>query len=211
MLEEQKLVHQIHAGDKLAEDKFRSLFRPRLHRASLRLLDDDELEATAAVNDTFSLAMHKLRGFNFAVPVALLMSRVCTHCCYVRLRSRGKLLAIHENDTDRYLRLVLLERLQGIESWQHGGLKIKIIEELKNKLSGESRRILDMRDRQGFSFAQIGHSLGIAQGAAMTRLFNAREKLRHLIENMAPDSLARMIGDQPSLALSLGISSLETN
>lgn len=189
MLSEQKIAARLMLGDAKAEQEFQDLFRPRLHRACLQLLDNEDAEAAAAVRETFVLAMPRLNRFNFQTPLYGFLRSICVARCYTRLRRSGRMLDTQEQELELYIRYVAAERLDCHDPALLKNLRATLVEGLKSRMSGESRRILNMRDLQGYSYAQIGHALGIPLGSVMARLGRAREKLRHLIENISLDGL----------------------
>jgi RNA polymerase sigma-70 factor (ECF subfamily) len=54
-------------------------------------------------------------------------------------------------------------------------------------LDGEQREVLVLRDIQGFSYEEIGDILNLPEGTVKSRLFRARNALKH--------SLKRVLGD----------------
>ena len=204
MIEEQRLVARILNGDSDAEERFQRIFRPRLHRLSLQLLGDENDEASVTVRVSFVHVIPKLRFFNFRESAYVPLRQTCVARCYEILGRRSRHVSHQEVETELYLRIIAMERLQCTDLGLLQDLRRKLLDELKKQLSDENRRIMNMRDQQGLSYSQISLSLRIPLGTAITRLANARERLKRLIENICPNGLPDLDSSRQAVGRALG-------
>src|SRR6185503_12808505 len=182
MNEEAELVGRVVAGDPEAEEIFFKMFRPRLFRASMYFLGGQDSEAEDIVQDTFVIALPKLQFYVFRAPIYAWLRQICLRLCYARLRSRSRVLASLEEDLETYMQRMAVERLQneGLEIQKQE--KLELLTELKKQLNPDSAQIIELRNVQGMSYAQISQTLKIPMGTVMSRLARARDQLRRLAE-----------------------------
>ena len=183
MMEEQELVKQVLAGDPVAEETFFQRYHPRLLRAAAYFLGRNDSEAEDMVQETFIVAMRKLESFVFRAPIFAWLRQICLRLCYARLRFRHRILVSLEEDLERFMRGSAVERLEREENEVLTQQNLALLADLKQRLSPESRRIVELRDVQGLRYAQISKVLGIPMGTVMSRLARAREQLRQWVRN----------------------------
>jgi RNA polymerase sigma-70 factor (ECF subfamily) len=189
MIEEQKLVTRILAGEAEAEDIFYKLFSARLLRASMHFLGGQDAEAEDIVQETFIIAFPKLKFYDFRAPIFAWLRQICLHLCYTRMRTRKKLLLILQEDLERVVNRAVAAAADegGLEMEKQG--RLKLLGDLKKRLSPESRRVVEMRDVQGLTYAHISHVLTIPIGTVMSRLSRARQQLKAMVETVAGQPL----------------------
>jgi DNA-directed RNA polymerase specialized sigma24 family protein len=86
MLSEQKLVAQFLNGEPDAEEKFYTMFYPRLFRLSMQLLGGNKSGAARMAQRTFADALVNLDRHNSQVPIYPHLRLICVRLCYARLR-----------------------------------------------------------------------------------------------------------------------------
>jgi RNA polymerase sigma-70 factor (ECF subfamily) len=186
MGEEEELVGRVVAGDTEAEETFFKLYRPRLLRASIYFLGGHDSEAEDIVQETFIIALPKMKDYVFRAPIYAWLKQICRRLCYARLRKRGRVLASVEEDLELFMRQMAVERLQNEDFEVKKQEKLMLIEQLKSQLNANSHKIIELRNVQGLSYVKIGEVLNIPLGTVMSRLARARDQLRKLVEN-SPD------------------------
>jgi RNA polymerase sigma-70 factor (ECF subfamily) len=191
MIEEQKLVTQVLTGDEEAEEKFYKMFRPRLYRASMYFLGGHDAEAEDIVQDTFLIALPKLKDYDFCAPIYAWLRQICLRLCYARLRNRSRVMMSLEEDLELFMRRMAMERLENQDLEVQKQARLELINELKKQLNTDSRHIVELRDVQGLSYSEISKTLNIPIGTVMSRLARAREQLRKLVENMSDKGLPK--------------------
>lgn len=182
MIEEQKLVYRILAGDIQAQDEFDRIFRPRLIRASMYFLGVHDAEAEDIVQETFVIALSKLEKYDFCAPIFAWLRQICLRLCYARMRKRSRVLVSLEEDLEIFMQRVAVEKVQNAEFEVQKQEKLALLSNLKKQLNADSARIIELRNVQGMSYIQISQTLKIPMGTVMSRLARARDQLRKLAE-----------------------------
>lgn len=182
MDEEKQLVERVLGGDREAEDKFVSVFQPRLFRASRYFLGSQDPEAEDVVQQTFLIALPKLKLYDFRAPLYAWLRQICVHLCYERLRQRNRMLVSLEADLELYSRRLALERTVLGDLDMEKQLKLNLLRELQKGLDDPSRRMLQMRNEGGCSYSEISQALGIPIGTVMSRLARIRQALRTMLK-----------------------------
>jgi RNA polymerase sigma-70 factor (ECF subfamily) len=183
--EEQELVGRVIAGDVGAEEKFFKLYRPRLIRTCQYLLGVQDPETEDIVQETFMIALPKLKDYIFKAPIYAWLRQISIHLCYARLRRRKRVQAMPEDGLEYFQNHRILERQQEREEGDERQANLAILEQLKRKISPDSRRILDLRSGQGMSYARISRVLNIPMGTVMSRLARAKNQIRELLAKQA--------------------------
>ncbi len=182
MDEEKELVGRVLSGDGDAEEKFVSVFQPRLYRASRYFLGAQDPEAEDVVQQTFLIALPKLQFYDFRAPLYAWLRQICVHLCYERLRQRNRMLVSLEQDLELYSRKLALERtLLGDQDLEKQS-KLRLLREMQQQLDDPSRKMLQMRNELGRSYSEISQDLGIPIGTVMSRLARIRQSLRGMLK-----------------------------
>jgi len=180
---EEALVGKVIAGDHLAEERFFRLYRPRLYRASMYFLGGQDSEAEDIVQDTFIIALPKLKDYVFKAPIYAWLRQICLHLCYARLHKRSRMLVILEEDLELFMRRMASERLQNQDLEVAKQERLAVQRELITLLNPVSREIINLRNVQGMSYIKISQALQIPLGTVMSRLARARDQIRELAKN----------------------------
>jgi RNA polymerase sigma-70 factor, ECF subfamily len=180
MVGEQELVDLVLAGDQEAEGTFFRMYQPRLLRTSMYFLGGHDSEAEDIVQDTFMIAMPKLKDYVFRAPIYAWLRQICLRLCYARLRTRNRVLVSLEEDLELYMGRMAVDRLEREDLEGEKQQKLALLRDLKQRLNPDSLRIIDLRDVQGMSYALISKTLGIPMGTVMSRLARSRDQLRKL-------------------------------
>ena len=180
MQSEQELVARVIAGDPAAEEEFFRIYRPRLYRASMYFLGSNDSDADDIVQETFIIALPKLKDYIFNAPIFAWLRQICLRLCYARMRTRKRQLASEEEDLELLLRRQVEEKIQRNDEKLEEDQKLALIDRLKVKLGADSRKIIELRHVQGLSYTLISKTLKIPIGTVMSRLSRAREQMRKL-------------------------------
>jgi RNA polymerase sigma-70 factor (ECF subfamily) len=186
-LEDRELVDKFLRGDTDAEELFYSLFRPRLYRTSVYFLGSQDPDAEDVVQETFLIALPKIKDFDFCAPLYAWLRQICVYLCYERLRKRKRVLLSLEEDLETFTRKLAADRVRDRDEEEDKRVKLALLEKLKKEMDEPSRKILELRDSQGQSYAEISRNLNIPIGTVMSRLARSREALRKLVHAQAQE------------------------
>ena len=193
MDEEKDLVAEILGGDAEATQAFISLFKPRLLRASVAFLGLKESEGADMVQDTFMVALPRLKHFKFQVPLMVWLRQICMRQCYARLRERSGVLVTLEDDLDLYMQRLDIQRVQSENLEVQKQQKVELLRELIKQLTPSDRQIIQLRNVNGMTYGQISLVLDIALATVVERLVAAREQIRIFLDgpsgNGSPNKL----------------------
>jgi RNA polymerase sigma-70 factor (ECF subfamily) len=182
MGDEEALVKLVIAGDPAAEEKFFKMYRPRLYRASMYFLGGQDTEAEDIVQDTFVIALPKLKDYVFRAPIYAWLRQICLRLCYARLRTRSRVLASLEEDLELFMQRTAIERIQSQDLEAIKERRLARLRVLIQQLNPNSRQIIELRSVQGMSYTLISQALNIPIGTVMSRLARARDQIRKLVE-----------------------------
>lgn len=180
MVGEQELVGKVIAGDQEAEAIFFRMYHPRLLRTSMYFLGGHDSEAEDIVQETFMIALPKLKDYVFRAPIYAWLRQISLRLCYARLRTRNRVLVSLEEDLEIYMGRLAVDRIHSVELEDQKQQKLALLRELRQRLSPDSLRIIELRDVQGMRYAAISKTLDIPMGTVMSRLSRARNQLRKL-------------------------------
>lgn len=166
--DQRSLVDLARAGDVAA---FESLVRSRMdaiYRLDLAILGDDS-DAADAAQETFIAAWRKLAGLRDPDRFEAWLQRVSVNACRMIRRSRGR----------RLVREMPMAELEAAGSGvapapPSDGDRLRAA---LRQLSDDHRAVLALHHLDGRPVREVAMVLGIPEGTAKSRLFNARAAL----------------------------------
>lgn len=182
MQEEKELVQRLLAGDAEAEEKFFKTYRPMLVRASHYFLGMHDAEAEDIVQETFLIALPRLKLYDFRAPIFAWLRQICLRLCYARMRRRSRVLVSLQEDLETFMQRTAIERIQLDDLELLKQKRLSILTQAKERLNPDSREIIKLRNEKGMSYALIGQTLKIPIGTVMSRLARARDQIRKLVK-----------------------------
>jgi RNA polymerase sigma-70 factor (ECF subfamily) len=183
MVDEKDLQARILQGSPGAKAEFIRLYRPRLLRSSQVFLGELRAEAEDMVQDTFLVALPRLKILDLSAPVFLWLRQICLRLCYARRRSRDGVLICLEEDLRAYMRRMQVEQVRSGHVEVQSQQKMELLRELIKQLAPPDRQIIQLRNVHGMSYAQIGQVLSIPLATVVERLAQARDQIRHFVES----------------------------
>ena len=184
--ETKKLLARARGGDM---DAFAALFegfRPLLHRLAYRLVGPNDCEDV--VMDTYLKVWKALPGFRGRSSLKNWLCRVLRNCALDHLRQRQRRDARHviTHDTDDgpapVLEAMPDETSPGPDRQAELSDLGTILSRAVAQLSIDHRTALLLREVDGFSYKEVAAATGVAVGTVMSRLFNAKRRLRQLLK-----------------------------
>jgi RNA polymerase sigma-70 factor (ECF subfamily) len=134
------------------------------------------------VQQTFLIAFQKLPEFEPRSTLYTWMAHICVNLCYERLRKRRRVLVNLEEDLERLTAPLAasLEEEASRKAQESG--RVEFLRGLIRTMGEKCRRILELRDLEGKSYAAVGAALKIPIGTVMSQLARCREILRKLAQ-----------------------------
>lgn len=183
LLSEKELVQQILSGSEEAKTLFYRTHVERLYPTCVHFLGYQDPEVDDVVQETFLIALKKLDGFEFRSSLSTWMNRICVNLCYKRLLKRRNTLAMLQEDLEQLTSEKASVSAEKEFEDEEKRFKLNLLERLLGNLSAKCRQIIELRDKTGKSYAEIGQKLKIPMGTVMSQLARCREALKQLAEN----------------------------
>ena len=158
-------------------------------------LGGQDSEAEDIVQDTFMIALPKLKDYIFKAPIYAWLRQICLHLCDARLHKRSRMLVSLEEDLELFMRRMASERLQNQDLEVAKQEKLAVLRDLITQLNPVSREIIQLRNVQGLSYTQISQALQIPLGTVMSRLARARDQIRELAKE--PEEGVKILAKAP--------------
>lgn len=193
---DRSLVEQFQAGDATAFDDLYRRYFQRLYRFCLKRVGDSH-EAEELAQEAFTRAFLNLDNLGgdrrFYPWVTVIAGRLCVDTHRRRARSQPS------DDVDPGL-------VDGGQEAILNQADITLLNEAISRLATRHQEVLDLRERQGFSYQRISEYYGVSLGTVEALLWRARKALRR-------EFLVLTNGEAPALAgapLGVGMGRLTT-
>ena len=180
------LIERCRAGDVAAFEPLVEKYRQRVWRLAYNLLRDRE-EAWDVAQEAFIRAYQALGSFRGQSAFYTWLYRIVMNVAADRARARGArgrafgTERVPEEDWDR----VLPDEGEGSEAPDAKAARLeqraKILKALET-LPEHHRKIVMLSDLEGLSYREIADTLEIPMGTVMSRLHNARKRLRDALK-----------------------------
>lgn len=180
------LIERCRAGDVAAFEPLVEKYRQRIWRLAYNILRDRE-EAWDVAQEAFIRAYQALPSFRGQSAFYTWLYRIVMNVAADRARSRGARSRafgterVPEEDWDR----VLPDQNPGDEAPDAAAARReqrRKIERALEALPEHHRRIVVLSDLEGLSYREIAETLEIPMGTVMSRLHNARKRLRDALK-----------------------------
>ena len=168
--DERFLIARAQQGDRVAARSLYDAHSRRVHRVVFRLCGGDEEMARDFTQDTFIRVFDKLSTFRGESAFATWVHRIAVTVTLNGLR-KEKRLKRGADDLD------VANDLPAPSVNVDPDLRAKLRAAIEALPPG-SRASVILHDIEGYTHAEIGEMLGIAEGTSKARLFDARSRLR---------------------------------
>ena len=168
--DERFLIARAQQGDRVAARSLYDAHSRRVHRLVFRLCGGDEEMARDFTQDTFIRVFDKLSSFRGESAFATWVHRIAVTVTLNGLR-KEKRLKRGADDLD------VANDLPAPSINVDPDLRAKLRAAIEALPPG-SRASVILHDIEGYTHAEIGEMLGIAEGTSKARLFDARSRLR---------------------------------
>ncbi|HUX02097.1 MAG: sigma-70 family RNA polymerase sigma factor [Phycisphaerae bacterium] len=174
------LVRRLQKGDSRALEELFRRHRDAAYAIAYRLLGNAD-DALDVVQESFIHVLRGIAGFRGQSSFRTWLYRIVTHAAldyrrYRALRSSASL----ESESSPEPAAVGDRRRSPPDETAAADLRDAIDKALMN-VSEKNRVALVLYAMEGMSYKEIGEVLGISVGTVMSRIFNARQRLRELL------------------------------
>jgi RNA polymerase sigma-70 factor (ECF subfamily) len=202
--DDRALVERCRSGDLAAFEPLVEKYRERVWRLAYQYLRDRE-EAWDVAQEAFIRAWQALPNFRGQSAFYTWLFRIVVNIATDRARSRaarGRAFgteAVPEEDWER----LLIDPGRGPDEAAARGEERERVRRALDALPEHHRTIIMLSDLEGLSYREIAEVLGIPMGTVMSRLHNARQRLRRVLGPLLALLLLLPVVGKPALAGSI--------
>lgn len=167
--DERTLISRTVAGDRAAARTLYDRHAKRVHRLVFRICGDEELACDLA-QDVFVRAFAQLASFRGESAFTTWLHRIAVTTALNQMRKVRRIRAHEESIGDEDVHAAPARDADP-------DLKVRVHAAI-DALSEGLRMTVLLHDLEGYTHAEIGTMLGVAEGTSRARLFEARAKLR---------------------------------
>jgi RNA polymerase sigma-70 factor (ECF subfamily) len=163
-----ELLARCRRGDRRAQEELVHLTHRRAYALACRLVGD-RYEAEDVVQESYVRMFRGLPGFREEARFETWMHRIVVNTALNDLRKRGRFGDLMKDD---------IPDVPIPDRAEHHAVQRDALERGLAALPDGQRTVLILKDVYGLSCREIGHELGIEEGAVKVRLHRARKRLR---------------------------------
>ena len=200
MTEEQilSIIRDVLAGNTDAFEDIVRAYERNVYNIALRMSGNRE-DALDISQESFLKAYHSLHSFRGDSKFSVWLYRIVSNTCLDFLRERkrrAEVPLVRGDDEDEEEREIPDESLSP-ETLYERSLTREAVRRGLLSLPEDQRKILLLREIQGFSYEEIGQILSLESGTVKSRIFRARRKLCEFLSedgNISPPSSSTRTG-----------------
>jgi RNA polymerase sigma-70 factor, ECF subfamily len=140
-------------------------------------------DAEDVVQEAFQLAFVHLHDFNGGSRFSTWLSRIAINVALMKLRKKARKVEIsidqHSESDDMSFRDSVTDLAPNPEQDCLRQERSRILREALAELRPNARRVLELYELEGHSMKEIAEGMGISVAAVKARIFHARPKMRH--------------------------------
>ncbi len=179
-MEDRELVEKLLAKEEAAYRYFYGTYRDKIYKASVYLLGYQDPDAEDVTQEVFLAALKQLPQFEFRSSLYHWLYRICMYLCYERIRKRRRQVASLEDELETAAAPLVFGQDQALDD-QERQKALETIEAQRQLMGDPCRGLLDLREKQQKSYAQIADALKVPIGTVMSRLARCKEALKALV------------------------------
>jgi len=180
-LDDRQLVEKLLKGDEAAERFFFHTYRDKLYRTCVSFLGYQDPEAEDVTQEAFIVALRKLPEFEFRSGLFSWLYRICVNLCYERMDKRWRQVTFLQEELEALAGPMAEERQRREEESSLRDQRLAVIAEQKKLLGAPCQDLLELREVQGKSYAELTTIFKAPMGTIMSRLARCREALKQLV------------------------------
>ncbi len=181
-LDDFALVERCRAGDVTAFEPLVEKYRQRVYRLAYNVLRDTE-EALDVAQEAFIRAYQALPAFRGQSAFYTWLFRIAMNVAADRVRqraARGRAFGTERVEEEEWSR-TLVDRGEAPDDSAARAEERRRIQQALESLPEHHRAIIMLSDLEGLSYREIAEVLEIPMGTVMSRLHNARKRLRQAL------------------------------
>ncbi len=180
MSEEQilSIIREVLDGDANAFEAIVREYEKNVYNIALRMSGDRE-DALDVSQESFLKAYHSLANFRGESKFSVWLYRIVSNTCldFLRERKRRAEIPLVRGDDEDGEELQIGDESQSPETLFQRKLTREALQRGLTSLPEDQRKILLLREIQGFSYEEIGQILSLESGTVKSRIFRARRKM----------------------------------
>lgn len=174
------LVRRARQGDEAAYHEMVDRYGPYLYRLALSLVGN-AADAEDVLQETFSGAFERLRGFEQRASVKTWLSRILFRQAARCHRHRRRHKTVSLDSMAETPKGLLTSKGSG-SAESKSDARMDVLAAL-GALSAIHREVIVLRELHGMTYAEIADVLGVPPGTVESRLFRARQALRERLQD----------------------------
>ena len=175
-MEDADLVRLCQNGDMAAFEQLFYKYQERVYSTALRMMDNKE-DALDLTQEIFLRVYQNMHKFKFTSAFSTWLYRLAVNLCIDELRKRKRFA-----NTTPLEEAVSQADVNTPEDHAISKDREKQVWEALNSLKEKERTIIILRDIEGLSYKEIAEVLKCSLGRVKSRLHEARQKLRAILE-----------------------------
>ncbi|MDQ1329015.1 MAG: polymerase sigma-70 factor, subfamily [Candidatus Poribacteria bacterium] len=184
-MEDTDLVHLCQNGDMTAFEQLFRKHQDRIYGLAYRMMNNRE-DAFDVTQEIFIRAYQKIKDFNFKSAFSTWLYRLALNLCTDELRKQKsrKKTEISVNDLSSKEDVIAIIQVDENTPEDNAISKEqeKLVWDAINSLKDKDRAVIILRDMEGLSYEEISDVLKCSLGRVKSRLHEARQKLRDILE-----------------------------
>lgn len=198
------IVREVQSGDVNAFEDIVREYEKNVYNIALRMTGDRE-DALDVSQEAFLKAYHALGSFRGESKFSVWLYRIVSNACLDFLRERKRRAEVSlsvGDDEGESAETEIRDESLSPETLFERKLTREAVQRGLLSLPEDQRKILLLREIQGFSYEEIGRVLSLESGTVKSRIFRARRKLCEFLAedgNISLPSSSRRTGggDEP--------------
>jgi len=180
-----RLLAAAMSGHSVAFGELFNRYRRRIFHLAQRIMRNHE-DAEDVVQEAFQLAFVHLRDFKGGSRFSTWLSRIAINVALMKLRKKSRKAETsideHSESEDMSFRNAVTDSALNPEQDCLREERARMLREALAELRPNARRVLEQYELEGRSMKEIAEGLGISVAAVKARIFHARPKMRHELD-----------------------------
>src|SRR6266436_192913 len=180
-----QLLTAAKSGHSVAFGELFNRYKRRIFHLTQRIVRNHE-DAEDVVQEAFQLAFIHLQDFKGGARFSTWLSSIAINVALMKLRKKARKVEVsideHSESEDTSFRDAVTDLAPNPEQDCLRRERARILREALAELRPNARRVLELYELEGRSIKEIAQGLGISVPAVKARLFHARPKMRHELD-----------------------------